>query len=138
MENNSIQNDVVKLSRKSQREEVVKALYQMDLTTDFNVALTEYEYINEAITGVITNVEKIDEIISANLEKWSLKRLTFMDRAIIRFAVYEMDFTDTPFEIVVNEALNITRKYTDEGNGKMVSFTNKVLDNIDKYLKKLG
>ena len=71
-----------------------------------------------------------------NLTNWKIQRLSFVDRAIIRFATYELLLTNTPQEIIINEALNLTRKYSDEGNNKMVGFTNKVLDNITKYLKK--
>ena len=79
---------------------------------------------------------KIDQIIVNNLVNWKINRLSYVDRAIIRFAVYELYYTQTPFEIVINEALNLTRKYSDEGDGKMVGFTNKVLDNIKVFLKK--
>ncbi|MCD6482580.1 MAG: transcription antitermination protein NusB, partial [Candidatus Izimaplasma sp.] len=85
---------------------------------------------------VLSNLHKIDNIIIDNLVNWRINRLSFVDRAIIRFAVYELYYTDTPYEIVINEALNLTRKFTDEGDSKQVGFTNKVLDNIKKYLKK--
>ena len=84
----------------------------------------------------MSHLKKVDEVIVANLQNWKLKRLSYVDRAIIRFATYELFYTDTPHEIVINEALNLTRKYSDEGDSKMVGFTNKVLDNIKKYLKK--
>ncbi len=125
-----------KWSRKEQREEIVKRLYQMDMLHDFSEYDSEYEYVSEALEAVCDHLDKIDEIISENLHNWKLTRLSFMDRAIIRCAVYEMYYTNTPSEIIINEALNITRKYSDEGDNKMVGFTNKVLDNIKSYLKK--
>lgn len=125
-----------KLSRKEQREFIIKKLYEMDINKEKLTLDTEYSYVNESVTGVFDNLTKIDEIINNNLTNWKINRLTYIDRAIIRFAVYELYYTETPFEIVINEALNITRKYSDEGDNKMVGFTNKVLDNIKKYLKK--
>ena len=125
-----------KLNRKEQREEIIKKLYEIDITNNFGDFFSEIKYIQESISGVMENRDKIDEIITLNLTNWKLQRLTFIDRAIIRFAVYELYYTNTPHEIIINEALNLTRKYSDEGNNKMVGFTNKVLDNIKTYLKK--
>jgi len=129
MENN-------KLSRREQREEVVKRLYQMDMTSDFSDTESNYKYITDMLDGVCENMDFIDDAIADNLIKWKLNRLTYIDRAIMRSAVYEMYFTPLASEIVINEALNITRKYSDEGDNKTVKFTNKVLDNIKVYLKK--
>ena len=125
-----------KLSRKEQREEVVKRLYQMDMTSDFSDTESNYKYITDMLDGVCENMDFIDDAIADNLIKWKLNRLTYIDRAIMRSAVYEMYFTPLASEIVINEALNITRKYSDEGDNKTVKFTNKVLDNIKVYLKK--
>lgn len=124
------------LKRKEQRELIIQKLYEFDINKEKSVLDTEYTYVTESIDGVIEHLEKIDDIISNNLLNWKINRLTFVDRAIIRFAVYELYYTDTPYEIIINEALNITRKYSDEGDNKMVGFTNKVLDNIKLYLKK--
>ena len=125
-----------KLSRREQREEVVKRLYQMDMTSDFSDTSSNYKYISDMLDGVSENMDFIDDAISDNLVNWKLNRLTYIDRAIVRCAVYEMYFTPLASEIVINEALNITRKYSDEGDNKTVKFTNKVLDNIKVYLKK--
>jgi len=127
-----------KVSRKEQREEIIKVLYQLDINKEMVDLNEEEDYVKESLEGVIAHIHKIDELISDNLVNWKLNRLTYIDRAIMRFAVYEMYYTNTPVEIVINEALNITRKYTDEGDDKMVSFTNKVLDNVYKSIKKLG
>lgn len=130
MENNT------KLNRKEQREIVVQKLYEFDINKEKSALDTEYSYIVDSVKGVFDNVQKIDEIIEKNLVNWKINRLTYIDRAIIRFAVYELYYTETPHEIVINEALNLTRKFSDEGDSKMVGFTNKVLDNIKIYLNK--
>jgi N utilization substance protein B len=125
-------------SRKEQREDIIKILYQIDMNKE-PLALDDYpEYVKESVEGIITHFHKVDELIIDNLENWKINRLSYVDRAIIRFAVYEMYYTETPMEIIINEALNATRKYTDEGDDKMVGFTNKLLDNIYKSIKKLG
>ena len=111
-------------------------MFEIDINKEFLDVDSKYDYIVNSIEGVLGNLHKIDEIIINNLVNWRINRLSFVDRAIIRFAVYELYYEDTPFEIVINEALNLTRKYSDEGDSKMVGFTNKVLDNIKTYLKK--
>ncbi len=125
-----------KLTRKEQRIEVIKRLYEMDMNRDFTDCDSEYPYIEEILEGVSEKMDRLDDTISDNLQKWSLNRLTFIDRAIFRCAVYEMIYTQTPSEIIINEALNITKEYSDEGDGKMVGFVNRVLDNIKIALKK--
>lgn len=124
------------LSRREQREEIIKKLFEIDINKELLDVDSKYEYIVESIEGVLSNLHKIDEIIINNLVNWKINRLSFVDRAIIRFAVYELYYENTAVEIVINEALNLTRKYSDEGDNKMVGFTNKVLDNIKLYLKK--
>ena len=124
------------LSRKEQREEVIKKLFEIDINKSTEAFVHTNLYINNSVNGVLEHIMKIDQIIVNNLVNWKINRLSYVDRAIIRFAVYELYYTKTPYEIVINEALNLTRKYSDEGDSKMVGFTNKVLDNIKIFLKK--
>lgn len=124
------------LSRKEQREEVIKKLFEFDINNDTEPFVHANLYINNSVNGVLEHIMKIDQIIVNNLVNWKINRLSYVDRAIIRFAVYELYYTQTPYEIVINEALNLTRKYSDEGDSKTVGFTNKVLDNIKIFLKK--
>ena len=126
----------LKMNRKEQREEIIKRLYEMDINRDFSECESEYEFIAETLEGVSIHLDKIDDIIAGNLTNWKINRLTYVDRSIIRLAVYEMYYTSIPAEIIINEALNNTRKYSDDGDNKMVGFTNKVLDNIKVFLKK--
>ncbi len=128
--------EIKDLTRKEQREEIIKKLFEIDINKILLDVDSEFEYIIESVEGVLSNLQKIDEIIIKNLVNWKINRLNYVDRAIIRFAVYELYYTSTPFEIVINEALNLTRKYSDEGDDKSVGFNNKVLDNIKIYLKK--
>ena len=57
-----------------------------------------------------------------------------MDRAIIRIATYEMMFTNTPTNIIINEAVEISKAYTDLDDGASSKFNNKLLDSIAKHL----
>lgn len=130
--------DNEKRTRRQLREDIVKRLYEMDINNEFTLLETGYPFVDDTIENIIKHKDKIDEFIQANLTNWKLARLSYVDRAILRFATYELWLTETPSEIIINEALNITRKYSDEGDNKMVGFNNKVLDTISKYVKKVG
>ena len=76
----------------------------------------------------IVNLEKIDELIAANSRHWRLERMPAVDRNLLRMAVGEMiGFRSTPFPIVINEALEIGRRYSAP---ESINFLNGVLDSI--------
>lgn len=99
--------------------------------SSYDVDQTFYE---ELINLVNNNLETIDNLIKSSLVKWSLNRLSFIDRAILRVAVAEMLYTITPKEIIINEALEITRDYSETDDYLTVKFNNKVLDTIKEQL----
>lgn len=94
----------------------------------------DQEFYEELIKLVNDNIDAIDEIIKSSLVKWSLNRLAFIDRAILRVATAEMLYTITPKEIIINEALEITRDYSETDDYLTVKFNNKVLDTIKEKL----
>ena len=74
------------------------------------------------------NLEKIDELIAANSKHWRIERMPAVDRNLLRMAVGEMlGFRSTPFPIVINEALEIGRRYSAP---ESINFLNGVLDSI--------
>ena len=77
---------------------------------------------------------EIDEIIGKSLVKYTIDRLSYVDRAIIRVATYEMLKTKTAKEVVINEALLITREYSNLDDDAQVKFNNRVLENIAKEI----
>ena len=93
------------------------------------------EFYFELVNGVLTHQAKLDEIINDNLRGWSLSRLNKVDKAILRLATYEMKYCqDTAKKIVIDEALELTKEFSDTGDGKARSFNNKVLDQISKHI----
>lgn len=123
-------------SRREQRTQVIEILYGLEMQNTNTFEETEHPFVNEMIKGILEMQAKIDAIISDHLVNWTLKRLSTVDRAIVRLATYELYNTDTPAEIIINEALNLTRTFTDEGDSKAVKFNNRLLDNIKTTLKK--
>ena len=73
-------------------------------------------------------------MIKTNLTNYTIDRLSFVDRAIIRLAVYEMLKTETPKPVIINEAIILTKDYSNLDDQKQSAFTNKLLDNISKRI----
>lgn len=123
------------------RIKAMQILYTMDFNQmDIDTAIAfsmEEEQDELAITLARTceaNLEKIDDIIRQALEHYTIDRLNLVDKAIIRLAISEM-LGKEPREVIINEALEITKLYSDQGDHKATSFNNRLLDNINKMLK---
>ena len=87
----------------------------------------DIEFLSSLVNGVLNNIDEIDRYISKYLENWNIERLGLTDQAIIRIATYELIYTDTPNLVCINEAIELSKKYSDEKVSKMI---NGVLDKI--------
>ena len=137
----------MKANRTITRENAMRVLYQIflykknkiDYTTNGvieeymdNIPLEERKIINteflkELVEGVLNNINDIDNNIFKYLENWTIDRLGLTDQAIIRISVYELLYTNTPNLVCINEAIELSKKYSDEKVSKMI---NGVLDKI--------
>ena len=137
----------MKANRTITRENAMRVLYQIflykknkiDYTTDGvideymdNMPLEDrktinIEFLKNLVEGVLNNINDIDNNISKYLENWAIDRLGLTDQAIIRISVYELLYTDTPNLVCINEAIELSKKYSDEKVSKMI---NGVLDKI--------
>ncbi len=123
------------MNRRDLRIEVVKVLYEINILNEEIINNKELDKeVKEVVNLVIANKKTIDEKISQNLVNYTINRLNIVDLAIIELATYEMLYTDTPFQIIINEALNISRKYTQTDDYDSVKFNNKLLDQIHKSM----
>ncbi len=84
------------------------------------------------LKDLLKNLPSIDEVIIAKLEGYRLERLNYTDRAIIRLATYEYLYKDTPKNIIIDEAILITKEYSNLDDGLQSKFNNRLLDNICK------
>lgn len=128
----------MKLTRTEAREKIMVILYQIDL---YNKEKMEYniddvikenldidnKYVHDIVNGVIENQDKIDGIVNKYMDKWTIDRLGKTDASILRLATYEMLYYDTPSVVVINEAIELAHKYSDD---KVVKLINAVLDKI--------
>jgi N utilization substance protein B len=89
-------------------------------------------FANQLFEGAAKDVARLDEIIGKHCENWRFERLAAIDRAILRLAIHEMKAADTPAKVVLNEAVDLAKKYSSEESG---GFVNGVLDSVHKSLQ---
>lgn len=120
------------ITKREERILIMEKLYSYDMDENyvFLTPLDDYsDYVTEIVNYVCANLNKVDELIVSSLTNYRLSRLSYVDRAIIRMATAEL-LNGLHKSIVINEALEIVKLYSDEGAGKSVAFVNKVLDTI--------
>lgn len=87
-------------------------------------------YIEDAITGIEKHQEEILKDIEMNLkDDWKLSRISKMDLSILKLAIYEIKFSDVPYKVSINEAVELAKKY---GEDKSKNFVNGVLASVVK------
>lgn len=92
-------------------------------------------FANNLVIGALRELQAIDECIRTRAEHWRIERMAIVDRNILRLAVYEFLFTDTPHTVVINEALEIARRFS---SYEATQFINGILDAIKHDLEKKG
>lgn len=129
------------MSRTASREASMKLLFEINYKMDeaqivLNNFLNENEleindkqFITDIINGTLNNVDKIDALIEKHSRGWKVNRLAKVDLIILRLAIFELLYTETPDGVVINEAVDLAKKY---GTDKSGSFINGLLANIIK------
>lgn len=125
-------------TRSGAREMAMKILYQVSV---FEKAKASYdldemfmdiegrnkEFIENIVNEVILKKEELDKKANKYLINWEINRLNMVDQVIFEIAIYELIYTDTPKKVVIDEAINLSKKYSEESVVKML---NGVLDKI--------
>ena len=126
------------LTRSELREKIMTILYQIDLykqnKIEYNIddiikenSEVDNEFIKDMVYGVITYETELIRIANNNLTDWTIDRLDSMGRQILKMGIYEMKYSDAPDLVVINEAVELAKKYSDDNVRKMI---NAVLDNL--------
>lgn len=129
------------MKRSEAREMLFKAIYErevqkditkehMDLFLENNEIMDNATigYIKTAINSINEKEQEIEEIIAKNLKKdWSLERISKVNTALLKLAIYEINYTDTPFKVVINEVVDLAKKYSEE---TAPAFINGVLASV--------
>lgn len=125
-------------NRSELREIIMKSLYQIFILKNTNLEYNvdeiiheqleiENDFVNETVNGVLENLEEIKTLANKYLIDWKIDRLNLVDQSILSIGIYELKYTQTPSIVAINEAIELSKKYSDEAVTKMI---NGVLDNI--------
>ena len=120
------------------REVIMKVLYQVFILEESNIDFdinslikeqleVENEFVTTSINGVLDNRKEIFDLANKYLKSWPIDRLNKVDQAIVCIGIYELKYTETPPIVAINEAVELSKKYSDEKVTKMI---NAVLDEI--------
>src|SRR5205814_10556576 len=88
-------------------------------------------FANKLCEGAAQDVTALDAIIVKHADNWRFERLAAIDRAILRLAIHELNDTDTPPKVILNEAVELAKKFSSEESR---SFVNGILDFVHKSL----
>ena len=125
-------------NRSELREIIMKIIYQVNILEEANLEYdlnelikeqleVENEFINESIAGILEHKDKINSLANKYLKDWTMDRLNKVDQAIISLGIYELMYTETPSIVAINEAIELSKKYSDDAVTKMI---NGILDKI--------
>lgn len=79
------------------------------------------EFVKEIVYGVTTYEKELNDVANKYLNNWTIDRLGFTDQAILKMAIYEFLYTDTPKIVCINEAVELAKKYSDDEVRKMIN-----------------
>lgn len=132
------------MNRSAMREYAFKLLYSLEMQKQENrqeqlelfienneiQSKEAIEYLQDGIIGVEQNQTSIDEKIRENLkEGWKMERISKVDLAILRLAIYEIKYKKLPYKVAINEAVELAKKY---GEDSSQNFVNGILASIVK------
>lgn len=132
------------MKRSAAREDTFKLLYSLEVQKDNNIEeqINLYfeneniidedtkKFIKSIVLGIEENLSSIENSIATNLKKdWKLDRISKVDLVLLKLAVYEILYTDVPYKVATNEAIELSKKYGDETSP---NFINGILASIIK------
>lgn len=126
------------ISRSELRKTAMIILYQINIYSDRKVEYDidtiikenleiENEFVKDIVYGVTTYKNELDSLANSLMEDWTIDRIDMSGAAILRMALYELKYTDTPEVVVINEAIELAKKYSDDSVRKII---NAVLDRM--------
>lgn len=123
--------------RRKARETVLRCLYRWEflklpaeeLLAEVELPPEAKEFAQALLSGVLEKRDEIDPIIDERAHGWGLDRLPLVDRNILRLGLYELLFTDTPPEVVIDEAVELAKAY---GTARAPAMINAILDRVWK------
>lgn len=135
-------------TRRKARESALQMMFSADvISVDSGIIAEDYwnelgdgdadvktqQFANNLVAGALSNLQVIDDKIRTRAEHWRIERMAIVDRNVLRLAVYEFLFEDTPHTVVINEALEIARRFS---TFEATQFINGILDAVKLDLEK--
>jgi transcription antitermination protein NusB len=118
--------------RRTPIEDIIRGYYDSLLINEETVGHPRPdEFAERLLRGVIEDLAVVDDLITRHAAHWRMERMPVVDRNLLRIAVYEMLRTDTPPAVVIDEALELARRFSGE---ESVHFVNGVLDAVRREL----
>ncbi len=112
--------------RQQQAEQAIAAFYgSLGGAEDEEGTPPSDVFMEQLVRGALADQPAIDRRIASHSEHWRLERMPLVDRNILRLALYEMTSMGTPVAVVIDEALELARRFSSE---ESVAFINGVLD----------
>ena len=127
-------------TRSELRNIIMVILYQIDIYDERNIKYNiddvikdnleiDNEFVKDIVYGVTTYKSELDNIANSLIKNWTIDRIDKSGASILRMALYELKYTDTPDIVVINEAIELSKKYCDESVRKIINAV------LDKYIK---
>jgi N utilization substance protein B len=114
--------------RQQSADEAIQAFYgSLSQVEDDDPPLAPDPFMEQLVRGAVSEIGAIDQSIAGHSEHWRLDRMPVVDRNILRLAVHEMTAIGTPAPVVIDEALELARRFSSE---ESVAFINGVLDAV--------
>jgi len=102
------------------------------ISENFVVPPPVVSFARELVSGVVAGIDELDEILGMHARNWRVSRMAAVDRNVLRLAVYELRDTDTPIAVVIDEAVDLARRF---GSEPSPSFVNGVLDAVAREVR---
>lgn len=99
---------------------------------NFDLPAGARDFALKLVCGTAAELARIDELLAANAINWKLSRMAAVDRNVLRLGIYELTRTDTPVSVVLDEAIQLARRF---GADSSPGFVNGVLDAIAKQVR---
>ncbi len=136
----------MQIKQSQARDLGLKFLYQCEIDKVFFFSETKFKnfanhqqvrkeiepFLTTLVKGVLDHLDDLDHAITSSSANWTLERIAMIDKIILRLAIFELQNTETPTKVVLNEAIELAKNYSTEHSSK---FINGILDPLARKIR---